>query len=84
MICELMPDKLGRRLDTVFHQTMPPRAYMYALPYRYYKDYGIRKYGFHGTSHKYVVQRAANLMGKPLGELRIISCHLGNGASITA
>ena len=86
MICaELMPDKPQAAVfDTVFHQTMPPRAYMYALPYRYYKDYGIRKYGFHGTSHKYVVQRAANLMGKPLGELRIISCHLGNGASITA
>ncbi len=70
--------------DTSFHQTMPESSYLYSLPYNYYKDYGIRKYGFHGTSHKYVTQRAADLMNRPLEELRIISCHLGNGASIAA
>lgn len=70
--------------DTSFHQTMPESSYLYSLPYNYYKDYGIRKYGFHGTSHKYVTQRAAELMNRPLEELRIISCHLGNGASIAA
>lgn len=70
--------------DTAFHQTMPSGAYMYSLPYEYYENYGIRKYGFHGTSHKYVSQRAAEMMGRPIEELRLISCHLGNGASITA
>ncbi|AZV44718.1 acetate kinase [Peribacillus asahii] len=70
--------------DTAFHQTMPSSAYMYSLPYEYYENYGIRKYGFHGTSHKYVSQRAAEMMGRPIEELRLISCHLGNGASITA
>ncbi|QLK86252.1 acetate kinase [Staphylococcus sp. 17KM0847] len=70
--------------DTSFHQTMPESAYLYSLPYNYYKDYGVRKYGFHGTSHKYVSQRAAELLGKPIEELRMISCHIGNGASITA
>ncbi|AVQ33255.1 acetate kinase [Staphylococcus muscae] len=70
--------------DTSFHQTMPESAYLYSLPYDYYKDYGIRKYGFHGTSHKYVSQRAAEMLGKPIEELRMISCHIGNGASITA
>lgn len=70
--------------DTSFHQTMPEQSYLYSLPYQYYKDYGIRKYGFHGTSHKYVSQRAAEIMGKPIEELRIISCHIGNGASIAA
>jgi acetate kinase len=70
--------------DTAFHQTMPKESYLYSLPYEYYKEYGIRKYGFHGTSHKYVTQRAAELLGKPIEELRLISCHLGNGASITA
>ncbi|WP_088006641.1 acetate kinase [Indiicoccus explosivorum] len=70
--------------DTAFHQTMPESSYLYSLPYSYYKDYGIRKYGFHGTSHKYVVQRAAELLNRPLDTLRIISCHLGNGASIAA
>ncbi|WP_188453941.1 acetate kinase [Virgibacillus oceani] len=70
--------------DTAFHQTMPEKSYLYSLPYEYYKDYGIRKYGFHGTSHKYVSQRASELLGIPLEQLRLISCHLGNGASITA
>ncbi|QTL98210.1 acetate/propionate family kinase [Iocasia frigidifontis] len=70
--------------DTAFHQTMPNRAFMYALPYEYYERYGIRRYGFHGTSHKYVAQRTSALMDRPLEDLKIITCHLGNGASITA
>ena len=70
--------------DTSFNQSMPEQSYLYSLPYQYYKDYGIRKYGFHGTSHKYVSQRAAEIMNKPIEELRIISCHIGNGASIAA
>ena len=70
--------------DTVFHQTMPEEAYMYATPYEWYEKYGIRKYGAHGTSHKYVSERCAELMGKPLEETKIIVCHLGNGASISA
>ncbi|MDC3412659.1 acetate kinase [Aquibacillus sp. 3ASR75-11] len=70
--------------DTAFHQTMPEQSYLYSLPYEYYKKYGIRKYGFHGTSHKYVSQRAAELIGVPLDQLRLLSCHLGNGASIAA
>lgn len=70
--------------DTSFHQTMPEKSYLYSLPYQYYEEYGIRKYGFHGTSHKFVSQRAAEIMGKPIEELRIISCHIGNGASIAA
>ncbi|WP_226036418.1 acetate kinase [Aquibacillus saliphilus] len=70
--------------DTAFHQTMPEQSYLYSLPYEYYKDYGIRKYGFHGTSHKYVSERASELLGIPLDQLRLLSCHLGNGASIAA
>ncbi|QOS97928.1 acetate/propionate family kinase [Brevibacterium sp. JNUCC-42] len=70
--------------DTAFHQTMPPVSYLYPLPYEYYEKYGIRKYGFHGTSHRYVVQRAEQLMGTPKEKLRLISCHIGSGASITA
>ncbi|MDX8046719.1 acetate kinase [Gracilibacillus sp. S3-1-1] len=70
--------------DTAFHQTMPDQSYLYSLPYEYYEKYGIRKYGFHGTSHKYVAERAADLMGVPLDQLRLLSCHLGNGASIAA
>ncbi len=70
--------------DTAFHQTMKPSSYIYGLPYEYYEKYGIRKYGFHGTSHKYVSQRAAILLKKPIEDLKIISCHLGNGASIAA
>ena len=82
---ELMPGvpQVGV-FDTAFHQTMPPKAYMYALPYEYYKNYGIRKYGFHGTSHKYVSQKAAEFLGKPAEDLKIVTCHLGNGSSITA
>ena len=70
--------------DTAFHQTMPPVAYTYALPYEYYENDKVRRYGFHGTSHKYVSQRAAAMLGKPVEELKLISCHLGNGSSITA
>ncbi len=70
--------------DTAFHQTMPKVAYLYGLPYEMYVKYGLRRYGFHGTSHKYVAQRAAELMGEHMSDLRIITCHLGNGASITA
>jgi len=70
--------------DTSFHQTMPDYAYMYALPYEYYEKYKIRKYGYHGTSHKFVATKAAGLLGKELKDLNIITCHLGNGASITA
>ncbi|WHY60982.1 acetate kinase [Cytobacillus firmus] len=70
--------------DTAFHQTMPESSFLYSLPYEYYEKYGIRKYGFHGTSHKYVSERAAEMLGRPLDQLRLISCHLGNGASITA
>lgn len=70
--------------DTAFHQTMPEQSFLYSLPYDYYKKFGIRKYGFHGTSHKYVSQRAAELLGRPIEQLRLISCHLGNGASIAA
>ncbi|MBB5172747.1 acetate kinase [Texcoconibacillus texcoconensis] len=70
--------------DTAFHQTMPEQSYLYSIPYEYYEDYGIRKYGFHGTSHKYVSERAAEMLDQPKEDLRIISCHLGNGASIAA
>jgi len=70
--------------DTAFHQTMPPVAYTYALPFAYYEKDKVRRYGFHGTSHKYVAQRAADMLGKPIESLKLISCHLGNGSSITA
>ena len=70
--------------DTAFHQTMPPVAYTYALPYEYYTQDKVRRYGFHGTSHKYVAGRAAAMLGKPVEELKLISCHLGNGSSVTA
>jgi acetate kinase len=70
--------------DTAFHQTMPESSFLYSLPYEYYTKYRIRKYGFHGISHKYVSQRAAKLLGRPVEQLRLISCHLGNGASIAA
>ena len=70
--------------DTAFHQTMPERAYMYALPYEYYENDKVRRYGFHGTSHKYVAGRASAMLGKPLEALKIITCHLGNGSSVTA
>ncbi len=70
--------------DTSFHQTMPDYAYMYAIPYEYYEKYRIRKYGFHGTSHRYVAEKACNLLNLDYDRLKIITCHLGNGASITA
>ena len=70
--------------DTAFHQTMPEKAYMYAVPYEYYEKLGVRKYGFHGTSHRYVSAKMAELMGKPIEETKIITCHIGNGSSITA
>ncbi|MDE6338628.1 MAG: acetate kinase, partial [Muribaculaceae bacterium] len=70
--------------DTAFHQTMPAKAFMYALPYEDYEKYGIRRYGFHGTSHRYVSRRACEFLGLPYDKQRIITCHIGNGASITA
>lgn len=70
--------------DTAFHQTMPSKAYMYAIPYEYYEKDGVRRYGFHGTSHRYVSKRCAELMGRPIEELKIVSCHMGNGSSICA
>ncbi len=70
--------------DTAFHQSMPAESYLYSLPYEYYEKYGIRKYGFHGTSHKYVSERAAEMLGEPLDRLRLITCHIGNGASVAA
>lgn len=70
--------------DTAFHQTMPAESYLYALPYEYYTKYGVRRYGFHGTSHKYVSQRAADMLNVNLNDLKIITCHLGNGASVSA
>ncbi len=70
--------------DTAFHHTMPPKAYLYGLPYEYYEKYRIRRYGFHGTSHGFVAEKAAKLIGKDWKDLKIISCHLGSGASITA
>lgn len=82
---ELMPNvPMVGVFDTAFHQTMPKEAFIYAIPYEYYEKYKIRRYGFHGTSHKYVSERAAAMLGKPIEELKIITCHLGNGASITA
>ncbi|MDR2646551.1 MAG: acetate kinase [Oscillospiraceae bacterium] len=70
--------------DTAFHSTMPPESYIFPLPYEYYEKYGIRRYGFHGTSHQFVSLRAAEVMGEPLEKLKLITCHLGNGSSIAA
>mgnify|MGYP002300890824 CR=1 FL=1 len=70
--------------DTAFHATMPPKAYMFNVPYEYYEKYAVRRYGFHGTSHRYVSHRCAQLMGKDIKDLKMITCHLGNGSSITA
>jgi acetate kinase len=70
--------------DTAFHQTMPAKAYTYAIPYEYYKNDKVRRYGFHGTSHRFVSKRCAEILGKDPSELKIVSCHLGNGSSITA
>jgi len=82
---ELMPNVPQVAVfDTAFHQTMPESSYIYGLPYEYFEKYGIRRYGFHGTSHRYVSQRVAEIMGEPLEDLKIITCHLGNGSSIAA
>lgn len=82
---KLMPETpMVAVFDTAFFQTMPPKAYMYPIPFEYYEKYGIRKYGFHGTSHRYLSERAADILGEDLHDLRIITCHLGNGCSIAA
>jgi acetate kinase len=82
---DLMPHtKQIAVFDTAFHQTMPRRSYLYALPYEYYEKYRVRRYGFHGTSHRYVSQRAAQIVGKPLDKLKMITLHMGNGSSATA
>ncbi len=82
---ELMPNTpMAGVFDTAFHQTMPLEAYMYGIPYEYYEKYKIRKYGFHGTSHSFVSKRTAELLGKPIENLKIIVCHLGNGSSVCA
>ncbi len=82
---ELMPGvPMVATFDTAFHQTMKPESYIYALPYEYYEKHGLRRYGFHGTSHKYVAERAAAMLNVDLEDLKIITCHLGNGASVSA
>ncbi len=82
---ELMPNTpMVGVFDTAFHQSMPPESYIYAIPYEYYEKYGVRRYGFHGTSHKYVAERAADIMNVDIKDLKIITCHLGNGASVSA
>ena len=82
---ELMPNvPMVGVFDTAFHANMPAKAYMYAVPYKYYEDYKVRRYGFHGTSHSYVSQRVADILGKPYDNLKTIVCHLGNGASVSA
>lgn len=82
---ELMPKvPMVAVFDTAFHQTMPPKAYLYGIPFSYYEKYKIRRYGFHGTSHSYVSQRAAEILGKDAKDLKVIVCHLGNGASLSA
>lgn len=82
---ELLPGKpMVGVFDTAFHQTMPKKAYLYGIPHEYYEKYGVRRYGFHGTSHKFVSQRTAEILGKNIEDLKIIVCHLGNGASISA
>jgi len=84
-ITSLMPDvpQVGV-FDTAFHQTMPARSFMYALPYKYYTEDGVRRYGFHGTSHRYVSQRAAEFLGVDIEKTKMVTCHIGNGGSITA
>ncbi len=82
---EIMPDKVQVGVfDTAFHQTMPEKAYLYGIPYRYYREHKIRRYGFHGTSHKYISQQVAKVMDKNINEIRSIVCHLGNGGSVSA
>ncbi|MGL5972934.1 MAG: acetate/propionate family kinase, partial [Oscillospiraceae bacterium] len=70
--------------DTSFHQTMPEKAYIFGVPYEYYEKYGVRRYGYHGTSHRYVSERCAKVIGKDIKDLKIVTCHLGNGCSVTA
>ena len=82
---KIVPDmKMVAVFDTAFHQTIPEERYIYPIPYKYYEKYGIRKYGFHGTSHKYVAERVASLIGKDVKDLKIVNCHLGQGGSICA
>ena len=82
---QLMPNTpMVGVFDTAFHQTMPAESYIYAIPYEYYQKHGIRRYGFHGTSHKYVAERAADMLNVDLEDLKLITCHLGNGASVSA
>ena len=82
---DLLPGKpMVGVFDTAFHQTMPKKAFLYGLPYEYYENNGVRRYGFHGTSHKFVAHRTAEILGKNIEDLKIIVCHLGNGASVTA
>ena len=82
---KLMPNvPMVAVFDTAFHQTMPKKAFLYALPYSLYEKNGVRRYGFHGTSHKYVAERAAVMLNRPIEELKIVTCHLGNGSSICA
>ena len=82
---QLMPNTPNTAVfDTAFHQTMPEVAYTYAIPHEYYENDKVRRYGFHGTSHKYVAARAAAMLGKDASELKLVSCHLGNGSSVTA
>ncbi|MBO4904104.1 MAG: acetate kinase [Lachnospiraceae bacterium] len=82
---ELMPNvPMVAVFDTAFHQTMPPKAYLYGIPYEYYRKYKVRRYGFHGTSHEYVSNRTAQFLGKDIKDMKIIVCHLGNGASVSA
>ena len=82
---KLMPNTpMVAVFDTAFHQTMPAESYIYALPYEYYEKYGVRRYGFHGTSHKYVADRAAKMINVSLDDMKLITCHLGNGASVSA
>ena len=82
---EIMPKvPMVAVFDTAFHQTMPKKAFLYGLPYEYYEKYKVRRYGFHGTSHSYVSKRAAEILGRDVSDMKIIVCHLGNGASVTA
>lgn len=86
---EIMQEKFPKLpqvavFDTAFHQTLPEKAYLYAIPYEHYEKYQVRRYGFHGTSHRYVISEGAKMIGKPLEEASFISCHLGNGCSIAA
>ena len=85
--CQAVLDKSVPQVvvfDTSFHATMPPKAFLFGVPYEYYKKYHVRRYGFHGTSHRYVSAKCAEVMGRDIKDLKLITCHLGNGCSITA